>query len=454
MLMYVAASSALLVVLGLVLGLMLRSQLEARDREELDGKTELVEYLFSELETSAAIVHSTARFAEIAVGHPRLLIGVKDERAWLVEPPLPLRSVIERQKDGAIPFAPRVATVKFVDGRRWLRRIDFGTANGARFSAYLALHVDSAQMLVDQMQRQLIVAGMLGVLASGLLGWFVAKRGLALLATVGRDAERVTAQQLGSPLRAEDAPSEIRALVEAINRMLARLGSSYKTLEEFSADIAQELRTPLHNLRLQTQVTLSRCRSADQYRDILHSNLEGLEHLHRMVVDLLFLARADRGMVDVCLEPVDLRAEADKVAEFFELAAAEAGKTIEVSGTGQACCDRQMTRRAITILLSTAVRYSAPAARIDLRIAPRADGGCEVQIANPCRLLDEAERKRLIRSFARSEGGERQREGASLAYSIVAAIMRLHRGSVHAEATPGGLCIRLVFAAEAQRAST
>jgi two-component system heavy metal sensor histidine kinase CusS len=103
-------------------------------------------------------------------------------------------------------------------------------------------------LLVARLRRRMLAAGMFGVLASGLLGWIVAKRGLAPIAAVARDAERVTAQHLGPFLRAEDAPSEIRGLIEAINRMLERLAGSFRALEEFSADIAHELRTPLNNL--------------------------------------------------------------------------------------------------------------------------------------------------------------------------------------------------------------
>jgi two-component system heavy metal sensor histidine kinase CusS len=444
-LLYVAASSLLLLVLGVLLGVMLRGQLEARDREELEGKTELIEYLFTELETGERIAQESSRFGDAVVGHPHLQIGVRDERGWLLAPPAAFRDAMV-STGRAVPAAPGVATVSFPDGQWWLRRVDFGTADGRRFTAYLALHVDPAQQLVARFRGLMLVAGALGVLASGLLGWIVAKRGLAPLTAIGREAERVTAQHLGPFLRAQDAPSEIRGLVEAINRMLGRLADSFRGLEEFSADIAHELRTPLHNLMLQTQVTLSRPRGADEYKDALHSNLEELEHLQRMVSDMLFLARADRGMFELKVEPVDLREEAEKVAEFFEVAAAETGKTIDVTGAGVAAGDRAMVRRALTNLFSNAVRHSLPASRIDVRISPTAEGGCEVDVFNPAHPLGDAELRRMFGRFARGErSGASAGEGSGLGLSIVASIMRLHRGEARAEAVPGGLLVRLVF---------
>jgi two-component system heavy metal sensor histidine kinase CusS len=445
-LLYVVASSLLLVALGILFGLLLKQQLEALDREELEGKTELVEYLFAELETSERIVGSASRFSDMAVGHPHLRIGVLAEREWLVAPPPEFRAVMQSTKARPIPIAPEVATVSLEDGHWWVRRIDFGTADGGRFSAYLALHVDPAQQLVSRLREWLLIAGVLGVVGSGLLGWMVAKRGLAPLAVIGRDAERVTAQRLGSLLRLEDAPDEIRGLVEAINRMLDRLGASFQALEEFSADIAHELRTPLNNLMLQTQVTLSRPRDANEYQEALHSNLEELEHLQRMVSDMLFLARADRGMFELKVEPVDLREEADKVAEFFEIAAAETGKTIAVAGAGVARCDRVMARRALTNLISNAVRYSLPAAAVHVKITQTGEGDCEVQVSNPAAPMSDEDLRRLFGRFARGKQGEGPLgEGSGLGLSIVASIMRLHGGEATAEAVPDGIRFRLTF---------
>jgi two-component system heavy metal sensor histidine kinase CusS len=445
-LLYVGASSLLLLGLGVLLGVMLRGQLEARDREELDGKTELVEFLFAELETGQQIKSSAGRFADMEVGHPHLRIAVRDELSWLLEPAPEFLGFLETPSQGRVPIAPAVASAALPDGHWWLRRIDFGTTDGHHFTAFLALHVDPAQVLVSRFHRWLLVAGVLGVVASGLLGWVVAQRGLAPLASIGRNAERVTAQRLGPFLRLEDAPGEIHALVEAINRMLARLADSFRALEEFSADIAHELRTPLHNLMLQTQVTLARPRDPSEYRDALHSNLEELQHLQRMVSDMLFLARADRGMFTLDVEPVDLRAEADKVAEFFEVAADETGRSIKVRGAGHAGCDRAMVRRALTNLLSNALRYSLPGSVIDVRIAEPAQGTCEVEVSNPAKPMPDAELRRLFGRFARGERGEGPAsEGSGLGLSIVASIMRLHGGEVAAESVPGGLRFRLTF---------
>ncbi len=264
---------------------------------------------------------------------------------------------------------------------------------------------------------------------------------------IARAAERVTADRLGQPLRADDAPAEVRGLVVAINRMLERLRESFRSLDDFSADLAHELRTPLNNLMLMTQVTLSRPRSADEYREALHSNLAELERLQRMVSDMLFLARTDKGMIETKFEPVDLAQEATSVAEFFEAAADEKGQRIEVDGGAQAVCDRSMARRAITNLLSNAVRY-APAGAL-IRVRAGTDGQrAQLVVENPAVMLSREQLQRMFVRFARgADRAEAAADGAGLGLSIVESIMRLHGGSVTADTDGERVRIGLSFAA-------
>ncbi|MEP6608165.1 MAG: heavy metal sensor histidine kinase [Burkholderiaceae bacterium] len=449
-LLFAVASSALLLILGASLAWMLRVQLEARDREEIDGKTEVVLYLLRELQSAEQIRANSNRFAEIAIGHPHLLIGLSHGAQWLVAPAQELQTLIERDISGTIPSVPTVEEVRMVDGIWWLRRLRYVASPANEFVAYVAVDVSPAQRLLERFIGAMIVAGALGILASAALGWVIARRGLAPIAVIAREAERVTAHRLGQPLRSEDAPAEIRGLIDSINRMFDRLQASFRTLEEFSADIAHELRTPLNNLLLQTQVTLGRERTCVEYEDALQSNLAEVERLQRMVSEMLFLARVDRGMLKLKLETVDLASEARDVAEFFEAAATEQGKKIEVTGNGSAACDRSMARRAITNLLSNAVRYSEEGAAISVSVAPAAQEFVALRVENNAHELGASELQRLFGRFTRGpDAHQSTAEGAGLGLSIVDSIMRLHGGRVEAESGSYGVRFQLLFPASA-----
>lgn len=448
--LFAIGTSLLLLALGAGLAWMVRVQIDARDREEIDGKTAAVMHLLRELKTGAGIEKSAARFADIAIGHPHLQIGLRLGERWLVRPANEIVALVGDGNDD-IPHLPGIGTYRIDADIWWLRRIDFVAAGDRTFVAYVGVHVTPAHNLLERIIGSMLIAGVLGVTASAALGWFIARRGLAPIRAVAQEAERVTAHRLSEPLRVEDAPAEVRGLIVSINRMLARLQGSFRTLEEFSADIAHELRTPISTLMLQTQVTLSRERSVAEYQETLHSNLIELERLQRTVSDMLFLARVDRGMVQLERKTVDLAQEARSVAEFFEPVAAEQGQRIEVRGTGLAACDRAMARRALTNLLSNAVRYAPRGATITVDIAAQPDGGAVVDVINPAPPMSAEELQRLFARFARGTDATTAGatssfgEGAGLGLSIVNSIMRLHGGSVTADSTPSGLRLRLVF---------
>jgi two-component system heavy metal sensor histidine kinase CusS len=87
--------------------------------------------------------------------------------------------------------------------------------------------------------------------------------------------------------------------------MLARLQESLERLRDFYPDLAHELRTPITNLMTETQVVLTQASSQDEYRDLLASNMEEFERLARMMSDMLFLAKADNGLIVPSREKVD-----------------------------------------------------------------------------------------------------------------------------------------------------
>ena len=153
-------------------------------------------------------------------------------------------------------------------------------------------------------------------------------------------------------------PVELVSLVETLNAMLTRLETSFAQLSDFSSDIAHELRTPVSNLLTQTQVTLSKARSPDEYRDILASNAEEFERLSRMISDMLFLAKSDNQLIVPHPEAVNLVDEVKGVFEFYEALAEEKSIALHCIGAGIVSGDRLMLRRAISNLLSNALRYT------------------------------------------------------------------------------------------------
>lgn len=443
--LFCAGSAVIMAATGYTLYHALKIEVEERDNAEMSGKTEVIAHLLREIAAPANLATNLERFRDIPVGHPHLSIGVFAGGEWLVRPreeiAVAALDAVNDQKPGA-----EIARLRLADAAWWLRWIHHEwPSERASIDVLLAVDVSESQRLLKAHATAAWVVAVLGTVVSAVLAWFVARRGLAPLAYLAARAEQVTAHRLGTALAVEDAPAEVRGLVESINHMLARLNQSFQTLEQFSADIAHELRTPINNLLMQTQVTLSRPREAHEYRETLLSNLEELQRLHRMVSDMLFLARAERGMLTLTVEPVDIAREAANVAEYFEAAASEKSQRMVIKGEGIAHGDRLMIRRALTNLLSNAVRYSPPGQTINIEIATTPNG-CLVQVSNPCAPIDTRDLARFFARFARGHQAPAEKsEGAGLGLAIVDSIMRLHGGAAKAESGDFGIRLTLSF---------
>ena len=183
-------------------------------------------------------------------------------------------------------------------------------------------------------------------------------------------AGRISAGQLAERIPEANVPPELAELVAAFNAMLGRLEDSFQRLSDFSADLAHELRTPLHALRMQTEVSLAKPRSDDEYRDLLASNLEEYERLSRMIADMLFLAKADNGLVVPQREAVRLLDLGRQLFDYYGILAesqqlALDGEDLTVRG------DRLMLQRAIGNLLVNAIQHTPARAGSPWRYAGR-----------------------------------------------------------------------------------
>ena len=273
-------------------------------------------------------------------------------------------------------------------------------------------------------------AVLFAALATGVLGWVAVRRGLAPLQAMRREAAAVTAHHLDFRLAEEAVPAELAALAQTLNEMFARLEDSFRRLSDFSSDLAHELRTPVSNLLTQTQVTLSRARTADEYREVLASNAEELERMARMVSDMLFLAKAENGLIAPERRPVDLAGEIRELFEFYDALAEEKEISLRADGAGTTLGDRLMLRRALSNLLSNAIRYTPQQGCIAVRIAA-ADGVVRLAVLNSGEPIPEAHRARLFDRFYRADSS-RQRSGeeAGLGLAITRSILAAHGGGI------------------------
>lgn len=413
---------------GVALDWALRRELVAQEDAQLSRKAELVQHLVEEASRSGKEDQLTHAFNDTTmVGHNDLWLWLtaSDGKA-LYASGSPARPLVG-EGDGR-------ATVD-VGGTEPLQALRFtvggdGIWGGA--SGVVAVDRTARDRLVARYRIALALVCAFAVALTATFSAIVMKRGLNPLAVLARQARAISPTRLNERLTVAPLDDELQSIARAFNETLDRLETAYRQMEGFNADVAHELRTPLATVIQATHVTLSRPRSEDQLRHVLISNLEELEQMNRLVNDMLFLARADRGEGMVEAQPTSLATEARKVVDFFEAAFEERNINVHVEGDARASCVANLIRRALSNLLSNALRHSSSGATVTIEIKQH-EAEIRVSVNNSGMAITPESLVRLFDRFYLADPSRATRgEGFGLGLAIVRAIARMHGGDVFA----------------------
>lgn len=312
----------------------------------------------------------------------------------------------------------------------------------------LAMDTAHHQHFLDELLRTLVFYALAAILVSGMLGWLAIYYGLAPLRAIKTHASTVTAQRLQACMPVQAVPIEMADLAQTLNQMLERLQDDFRRLSEFSSDLAHELRTPISNLLTQTQVTLAAPRDNEAYRDILASNAEEMQRLARMVSDMLLLTKTERGVDLPHKERFMAADEAQALLDFYEAVAEDKGIGFTLQGNGSIEGDRLMFRRALSNLLSNALRHTPAGGRVALTVV-NLPTGTQISVENTGPDIDPSALPRLFERFYRADPARTHptSEGAGLGLAITKAIVEAHGGQASVSSAHGITCFTLMFPA-------
>lgn len=438
--LFTAVTALVFAATGTYLYQSLDRQLEIRNDAELIGKLQQVRHLLSEVPDTATIRANPHRFHDVIIGTDELHLSILDKDGQKVAgvgevPILPLPAT-DGETDSPTPDAIR--DWRMNDGSHGRVLTAWATigpsTQGPRVWVTLAREGPERMALLHNYRINLLIALSIGVAAMALFGFAVVQRGLAPLGRVTAAAGSITSSQLDQRLDIAQAPSEIVELARALNGMLDRLQEGYERLNQFSADLAHDLRTPISNLMVASQVMLAHPRSVEEYQALLASNIEEYERLARMAERMLFLARADNEQIALRPEDLEMQNELRRIAEYFEGVADEAEVTLSMHAEGMLNADPVLLNRALSNLIANAIRYSPPGATIHVTAQPSLEGGYQIEVANPGLGIAPEHLSRIFDRFYRvdsARGGSEVASGMGLA--IVKAVMVLHEGEVRVE---------------------
>lgn len=398
------------------------------DAHELLGKLALARHVGSNEPTPAAIA---ARLGDALIGEHGVLVAVDGEKGAIFkwpESPLAGQLAAAAGATGPVGETPVRLTLAGRDYRVVAGNLQ--TAWGETARVVVGRDIRHHTDFLNQLQRDFWLALLAAALLTVVIGILIARHGMHPVRAIAQTAGQISAGQLAARIPEANVPPELAELVTAFNAMLGRLEESFQRLSDFSADLAHELRTPIHTLRMQTEVSLAKPRSDDEYRDLLASNLEEYERLSRMIADMLFLAKAEHGLIVPQREAIPLLDLGRQLFDYYGILADSQQLTLEgeeltVHG------DRLMLQRAIGNLLLNAIQHTPAEGRVALSVREH-DGAAVITVSNSGPAIPDAALRTIFERFIRADPSG---EGSGLGLAIAKSIVVAHGGSIAASSS-------------------
>ena len=297
-------------------------------------------------------------------------------------------------------------------------------ASGGR-GALIALTPPGHETLLHRIGVTLAVLWAAVVLIGGALSWWSVRRVLSRVERLTGAASAITDPESGQRIPEAGRDDEIGRLATTLNGMLERIAAGTREIRDLSAAVAHDLRSPVTVIRGRLELALTHDSEAD-LRDAAESAIEGLDRVAAILEANLDVAEAEGGTLQLRAEPIDLALLCRELAELYDVAASEAGLSLETDLEDGLVLqgDPSLLGRALSNLLDNALRHAEGATR--LRLSTRRQDGRWVRITveDDGPGFPPALRDRAFERSARRTGSP----GFGLGLLLVRAAARAHGG--------------------------
>ncbi len=320
---------------------------------------------------------------------------------------------------------------RMVDGEpSWLLATPIGF-EGRHLITVVSASLADRDHALGSLRELLLIGGPVALLLAALAAYATVGAALRPVEAMRVRAEAVSDTQVDQRLPVAPARDELRRLGLTLNAMLDRIEASRRRERSFVDDASHELRAPLATQRAELELALRYGSNPEELRAAIRSAIDDADRLGTLAEDLLELARADKGALEVDRTDVE-------VGELFAAvrgrAPARSRVDVDPGGPVVVSGDRSRLEQALGNLVDNASRYGGPPIRL---WAQAVDGRTELHVSDrgpgfPKDFLPHAFERFRRADAARSDGG------AGLGLAIVDAIAEAHGGHARAANAPGG----------------
>ncbi|MDD5772613.1 MAG: ATP-binding protein [bacterium] len=302
------------------------------------------------------------------------------------------------------------------------------------------LEIENAEMKkIDSTLRKLRIIMVIllpfTVLLTSVVGGFLAKIALNPVDKMIHTIHQITTENLKLRIDIPDTKDEIKRLADTFNQMLMRLEYGFTTQRQFIEDFAHELKTPLAVLKGELEVTLKKIRSTEEYESVIHSNLEEVNRISKIVEDLLTIVRFEINVSMLELKQINISALVQDITEDIKILALQKNININCLAKDPIFIwgDENQLKRLFINILDNAIKYTPHNGNISVEIS-RADNYANIAISDTGIGIPENEIVHIFDRFYRLKKFNQQ-PGFGLGLSIAKSVIEAHKGKIDVKST-------------------
>jgi two-component system, OmpR family, heavy metal sensor histidine kinase CusS len=408
---------------------LLLKEMQRSSIQELESKLDIVEHYIGEVVTESDRNALRHHLDDVLIGHGGLRIWIADARSN------PLYGGDRLPELIPIANQSNLYRVLREDGleMRGLKRPLAAMPNYPAKELIIALDVREQNKLFQYAIAVATLLSLVGVLMAFSMGLVFSKRSLKPLQKLSTMADKIGASSIDARLPEKDVDTEVKGLVASFNLALNRIEMGYRQQEAFNADVAHELNSPLAVLIAGNEQALRKGHDRLSFEALISNNLEDLHRLATIVKDMLFLAKAEQGALARRAETVSVAGLVGEVVDFYEGLLAQRAVTVQILGEVKGQFDCSLLKRAVSNLLSNALRYSPAGGEVVIRLETISATSASLKVENAGPMIGPEHLEKMCQRFFRADAARAEaavHHGLGLA--IVAGIAKMHGGTVTA----------------------
>jgi len=337
--------------------------------------------------------------------------------------------------------------IRDTNNQAWLVSIKRFSTSELLVMAVPRPKVQILEVLRDEMLPPFAIAGMIALLISLLMAY-------GLTRWIANPLQRMLGSVSQFPVDFDknlplEGPREVKDLTRAFNQMTHRVQISQKSQRDFVANVSHELKTPITSIQGFSQAlldgTANTPTSQQQAASIIFNESE---RMHRLVLNLLDLARLDAGTADFQKTPVAFKPLLQDVVDKFKHQIEHAHVTLSTSipDLPDVVCDPDRISQVFTNLLDNAIKFSPPGGNITLE-GSYSKNRMEIIIKDSGKGIAKDDLLHIFERFYQSDPSRQggAQHGTGLGLAIASEIVRAHNGKIEVYSEEGEGCTFIVY---------